>query len=344
MDKNHHNPPAISVVVIGRNEGDRLLRCLESVRKLDYPQDRLEVIYVDTASTDDSPTRAEPLADRVVRIDPERPSAAAARNAGWRAAQHELVQFFDGDTVVHPQWLRRAVDAISAPDRICVFGRVEEAQPKRSVLHYWTHRDWHIPYGPTTVCGGVAMFRADALQTLNGFDERLIAGEEPDLCFRALRANLGSIHSLNIPMVTHDIGDFAYRQYWRRCVRTGHAYAEVAARHAGSGRRFWLRENLRMPAPLLLLAAAVVASIALRTLWPAAAWLALQILQYARFVVAELRTGCPPRWALLGALRYFAAKPPQALGQALFVFRTLTGKGQGRLIEYKRLAAEPDRA
>ena len=46
--------PAVSVVIIGRNEGARLERCLRSVQRMKLPGP-VEVIYVDSASTDGSP-------------------------------------------------------------------------------------------------------------------------------------------------------------------------------------------------------------------------------------------------------------------------------------------------
>jgi glycosyltransferase involved in cell wall biosynthesis len=44
----------VSVVVIGRNEGERLQRCLDSVHAAHWQNLRYELIYVDSASTDDS--------------------------------------------------------------------------------------------------------------------------------------------------------------------------------------------------------------------------------------------------------------------------------------------------
>ena len=46
--------PLLSVVVIGRNEGPRLLRCLEAVRNMKDPGGTVEIIYVDSSSTDGS--------------------------------------------------------------------------------------------------------------------------------------------------------------------------------------------------------------------------------------------------------------------------------------------------
>jgi glycosyltransferase involved in cell wall biosynthesis len=69
------------IVVIGRNEGERLLACLDSVRSLGCP-----VVYIDSGSTDGSLERAAALCDLALALDPARPSSAArARNEGLRA-------------------------------------------------------------------------------------------------------------------------------------------------------------------------------------------------------------------------------------------------------------------
>ena len=97
--------PLITVVVIGRNEGERLTRCLQSVRAMRDPGGPVELIYVDSASRDDSVERAKAVGSRVVEVVPERPSAALGRNAGWREARAPYVLFLDGDTILHPEFV-----------------------------------------------------------------------------------------------------------------------------------------------------------------------------------------------------------------------------------------------
>ena len=78
----------IGVVVIGRNEGERLKRCLASLLgKAD------KVIYVDSGSTDGSVQLAQGLGIEVVALDMTRPfTAARARNEGFQCLQRQLPQ------------------------------------------------------------------------------------------------------------------------------------------------------------------------------------------------------------------------------------------------------------
>ena len=119
----------ISVVVIGRNEGRNLIRCLASIAALDQSVAPLEVIYVDSGSTDDSVTLAEQHGARAIAMHPERPTAALGRNAGWRAAHGEFVLFLDGDTELAPHFLSRALALFAEPAIAAVWGHRREVHP-----------------------------------------------------------------------------------------------------------------------------------------------------------------------------------------------------------------------
>ncbi len=322
----------ISVVVIGRNEGDRLVRCLESLRAAEYDPDRLELIYVDTNSTDASCANAERFAARVIRINPERPCAAAARNAGFRAATHDLVHFFDGDTIVHPAWFRTAVPVLADPAVACVFGQRTEIAPRATIYNFWTHHDWYVPPGPAHHCAGDALFRREVLERTNGFDETLIAGEEPDLCYR-IRRGLGMIIlALDAPMTRHDMNMTRFAQYWRRCTRTGHAYAEVGARYPDI---HWNRERWRDPLHILLAAAALLGTFLSWSPWPIVAWMALLSVLITRNALRlRRRVGSLPS-AWLYAVHHYLAKLPITLGEFDYWRRRLFKRTPKPLIEYR---------
>jgi glycosyltransferase involved in cell wall biosynthesis len=239
----HTSLPCMSIVVIGRNEGERLTRCFESIRAADYPQDRLELIYVDSASMDNSCEQAKHFGAHVIRLT-ERPfSAARARNIGWRQARYELVHFFDGDVALDPRWLKKAVARIQDPQVACVFGRREEVRPQASIYMRVCAFDWYVPEGPWRICGGDALFQREILEQLGGFNEEMIAGEEPELSYRLRRLGL-LVWRLNEPMTRHDLNMTRFGQYWKRLVRSGWAYAVVAFRCRHGKERFWQKESL----------------------------------------------------------------------------------------------------
>lgn len=221
----------VGFVVIGRNEGPRLEGCLEAVLRESKP-----VVYVDSASTDDSVSVARGLGVEVVELDGrERLSAARGRNAGFffltrRHPDLRYVQFVDGDTELAEGWLAAAEAALAAHPRVAaVAGRLREKHPDASVYNALCEMEWAQPEGDVEWCGGIAMMRTDAFAEVGGFDPALIAGEEPDLCVR-LRSRGYRILALGRDMAFHDAAMLHFSQWWQRNVRAGHAYAEAVAR------------------------------------------------------------------------------------------------------------------
>src|ERR1700722_4284997 len=106
-------PRTLGVVVIGRNEGERLRRCLSSIA-----DSRAKIVYVDSGSTDESVALARAMNVEVVELDLSVPfTAARARNEGFtrltdRDDSIEYVQFVDGDCELAADWLSNAAAAI----------------------------------------------------------------------------------------------------------------------------------------------------------------------------------------------------------------------------------------
>lgn len=329
--------PLLSVVVIGRNEGERLVRCLNSVLSADTGGHALEIIYVDSASVDGSPERAKALGAKVLTVRPKRPSAATGRNAGWRAASGELVLFLDGDTVLAPDFIPAALRELArSPTTAVVWGHRRELAPGDSIFNRVLDLDWIYAPGTTDFCGGDALFRRAVLVQSGGYNDSLIAGEEPELCAR-LRALGYHIRHIDAAMTGHDLAMRHWRQYWRRAERAGHAYAEVSTMLAGNGTPLWSREaerNLWHGGLMIATSAAIV------VLGLAGAWGAIFLLLSAAVAVV-VRSAWRSRWKSTQWLTLLAygihshlQQIPILWGQVLC--RQALRRGQGRrLIEYK---------
>lgn len=309
-------------MVIGRNEGARLIACLASL------QGRVRrLVYVDSGSADGSVQAARDAGAEVVMLDLSLPfTAARARNAGLDSLADDpprFVQLVDGDCTVDPGWLDHALDAFARhPDAVVVCGRRRERFPDASVWNALADREWNTPTGRARACGGDALMRYDALRTAGGFRATLIAGEEPELCLRLARAG-GEIWRIDAEMTLHDAAMTRFGQWWRRTVRAGHAFAEGAALHGRGPERHWVAETRRA---LFWGAALPLACIVLTVIHPAGAVLMLaypaQLLRLAR------RDGWRP--ALFSVLGKFA----EAWGVLGYWGNRLQGR-QGALIEYK---------
>jgi glycosyltransferase involved in cell wall biosynthesis len=236
----------IGVVVIGRNEGERLIASLTSIK----PRTS-NIVYVDSGSVDGSVKEAEGFGAFVVVLDLTKPfTAARARNAGFfalvrRWPQIRFVQFIDGDCLLAEDWLEIASDFIEQRNEIAIVcGRRRERYPGESVYNKLADLEWDTPIGETATCGGDALVRVQAFEAVGGFCSRLIAGEEPELCVR-LREMGWKIWRLDAEMTQHDMAMTRFRQWWIRSVRSGYGTAEVWLLHYKSPSGIWGREVAR---------------------------------------------------------------------------------------------------
>ena len=321
----------LGIVIIGRNEGERLRRCLLSI---DASEAR--IVYVDSGSTDGSVDFARSRGARVVALDTALPfTAARARNGGFRALAEEgglprYVQFVDGDCELAGGWLASARAHLGEQARIAVVcGRRRERDRARSVYNRLCDLEWDTPVGPAKACGGDAMMRTAAFEQVGGFREDLIAGEEPELCLRLRRAGW-EVWRLDHEMTLHDAAMTRFAQWWARTKRGGFAFAEGARLHGALPERHWVQERRRAVAWGLVGPLAIVGGLLL--VGPVAAFMvALYPLQVIR--LASRAAGTWRERFEQGAFMVLG-KFAEAAGVVAYEWRRLTG-GRARLIEYK---------
>ncbi|MEY4749810.1 MAG: hypothetical protein RIQ60_2024 [Pseudomonadota bacterium] len=337
--------PRVSVIVIGRNEGERLSRCLRSVLAADWAGHAPELIYVDSRSSDDSVARARALGASAWVLDDPAPCAAKARNLGLAQARGEFVLYLDGDTELHPAFPAHALRALADTQLCAAWGHRRETAPGQSIYTRVLDLDWVYPCGRTPYFGGDVMVRRRALQDVGGYDPTLKAGEEPELCAR-LRAAGWQIEHLDVPMTGHDLAVRSLSAYSRRAYRSGIAYAEVAERMRRRGDPMWQHEATRDRRHGLVILAALLLSPALP--FALIAWPALGPLLFALVAAVLARTAWRCRWKAPGrlglllayAVHVYLQKVPALFGQWQWQ-RVARGKGEIGLIEYKDAAAAP---
>lgn len=323
----------VAAVVIGRNEGLRLQRCLTSLRG-----QLARIIYVDSGSVDDSVGFARGLGALVVELDTSVPfTAARARNAGFGALHEaglpDYVQFVDGDCGVQPGWIADAQATLDTqPDIGIVTGWRREIEPGRSIYNALAELEWHRPAGDILACGGDMMVRSKAFAAVEGFNRSLIAGEDDDFCLR-VRAMGFRVHRLPQTMTHHDLDMTRFSQWWQRAVRAGHAYAQIGGLHPDH----FVRERQRVllyggAIPMLALAGLLLGQ------WPL---LALAIgawgLNWTRTWRGLMRSGQSSAQAARQAAALVLSKLAEMQGMLTFYVRTLRGADM-RLIEYKGAA------
>jgi GT2 family glycosyltransferase len=331
----------LGIVTIGRNEGERLRRCLMSVLGCGLP-----VVYVDSASTDGSPELARSLGAEVVELDTSQPvGVPRARNEGFDRLcrldpELRFVQFIDGDCEVVDGWLERAYCVLrERPGVALVTGRRRERFPEQSIYNRLADLEWDMPLGELEGSHGDIMVRADVFRRAGGFDPAVLVAEDYELCVR-LRKQGWSLLRIDAEMTRHDMAMTRFGQWWWRAVRSGYGYADGRALHGKPPERHFVREVRSILFWGLILPAVILA-----LLWPtrgtSLALLAGYLYLYRRIHRYGIRRGWSEPEARLFSRWCILAKFPMALGLMIYWFRWITGHRR-QIIEYKDAGPGPD--
>jgi glycosyltransferase involved in cell wall biosynthesis len=326
---------AVGLVLIGRNEGNRLRLCLESM-----PEGIGGVVYVDSGSTDDSVALAESHGVSIVNLDMSVPfTAARARNEGFEhlmRAHNSLlyVQFLDGDCSLADGWLQHATRELSVhADWLAICGWRRERHPSASIYNLWCDLEWtQAPIGDVDGIGfgGDVMIRIAAFREVGGYNANIIAGEDPELCGRLCQLE-GRVVRVDQAMSHHDADIQTLGQYWSRSVRSGHAYAEISSREGNVGvfqrnmRSLWLWGAVMPLATVFFLVFAPAA-----VLFVVATY-ALQLTRVALRLDAQRFTFAQ---RLSWAVSCLLSQVPKMQGLIKFLRNRRAGKQQA-IIEYK---------
>ena len=328
----------VGFVVIGRNEGERLVECLQSLQAASK-----RIMYSDSRSTDGSVERARAIGAETVVVEGAPTTAARGRNTGFAALRKafpecDLVQFIDGDCILSEGWIEQARSFLAdKPDVAVVCGRRFEAHPQASFYNKVIDDEWDTPIGRADACGGDALVRVSAFEEVGGFNADLIAGEEPDFCAR-LRAAGWQIWRLDAPMTRHDAAIHRLSQWMKRADRSGFGYMQVWNQSRGRTERMYERQIVSaliwgVAIPLAIILAAILLQSPLVLL----AIPAIYLLQIARIAA---RKGIRSDYSWKYALLVVTAK----LGEAKGVIRYLLTPRTGQQFDYKTSTRAEHRA
>src|SRR5215203_1737876 len=183
--------PSVAIVIPTYNNVSLLLECLESVRGLDYPRDRVEVIVVDNGSTDRTLSVLRSRFPQVKVISLETNTGfAPACNRGAAEADSQYVAFLNNDAIADPNWLKAMLAALEAGGQgtVCAAARImssdgEDVEFDGAGSNLFgagrPHSDWgwlDLPQQPTTgtpllfASGGAMLIDRDTFLSVGGFD------------------------------------------------------------------------------------------------------------------------------------------------------------------------------
>ena len=185
--------PAISIIIPVYNRPQDIKACLDSLLHLDYPTDKLEIIVVDDASTDETPNVVSRYPVVMIR-NKENHQAPYCRNRAAARAGGDILAFIDSDCLADSTWLRELVPAFKDLKIAAVGGLVESYYHTRALDRYeqvrsslkmglWPKRSaGNNPFFYVPSCN--LLVRKEVFMQTGGFDESLVVGEDVDLCWR----------------------------------------------------------------------------------------------------------------------------------------------------------------
>ena len=186
--------PGISVVIPVLDRAGELARCLQSIRRVNYPQDRIEVIVVHDGSSDDSAQVARSLGAQVVSSGGVRRGPAAARNVGAARATKELLAFIDSDCSASTEWLAELVPLFE-DERISAVGGQVDGMCSESVVDRYEAVMSSLSLGARERFGSGGddtfylpscnmLVRRSLFLAVGGFESSMHVGEDVDLTWR----------------------------------------------------------------------------------------------------------------------------------------------------------------
>ncbi len=186
MDEPPVEDQTISIVVPVRNSAMTIRDLLDSLMRLDYDREKLEIIFVDGDSTDGTRKIVEEYP--VMLVDEERRGLNAARNTGIKWSSGEIIAYTDGDCIVPPDWTREIAKNFRDPYVSFVGGSVQGYDKDGFLSTYMDETYFQVKPGfswrmeATDIsllqfpAGCNMAFRRHALEKVNLFDERIEYG------------------------------------------------------------------------------------------------------------------------------------------------------------------------
>lgn len=200
------NFPLISIIVVNYNGKKYLKDFFNSVRNLDYPQDKLEIIMVDNNSKDKSIEYTKKNFPEVKIIRNRENNYAQANNLGIKKSKGKFIALLNNDMVLDKNWLKELLKVITSRKKIGVVGSKILFMDKKTIQSaglqqlpdfYWADKGFkekdkgqYNKIREVKSLGGAALlYRKKCLKDVGLFDENFVMYlEDVDMAIRCRKA------------------------------------------------------------------------------------------------------------------------------------------------------------
>ena len=188
----------ISFVIPAFNEADNIANVINRISSSVAFQFDFEIIVIDNFSSDNTIDELSKISGINVIQFAEKHTVGYVRNFGWQLANYEMIAFIDGDVFLTEEWVSEIIclQAVLAQDSF-VLG----ATYSLSESPGWIEKSWFSLMKNMSrkyINGGNLVTVKSVLAHLNGFDDRLISGEDVDFCRRAELSGIRIYHNSNL--------------------------------------------------------------------------------------------------------------------------------------------------
>jgi cellulose synthase/poly-beta-1,6-N-acetylglucosamine synthase-like glycosyltransferase len=216
--------PVISIIIPARNEEKYITRCLAGIRKLNYPQDKIEIILVDNNSTDNTVKIAENFQPiKILQIEGK---ISRLRNEGGRMASAKILAFLDADCIPEKDWLKKSINILKDDNNIKVVSAILSLENRDTSP--WIEKYWidYLRAGYVnkinfveTISSFCFVVDKDTMEKIGWFNEKLSTCEDSDLGYRISQSGFNLCVSRNIETVhlgnAKTVKQFYLRQVWQ---------------------------------------------------------------------------------------------------------------------------------
>ena len=209
---------SVSIIIPAYNESLYIGSCLESIKKLDYPENLIEVIVVDNGSTDNTRDIVKSSSYTVLTYPDV--NVSELRNIGAARAKGDIFSFLDADCLVPENWLQNINKFLDDP-KIGIVGCSRFLLPDRCS---WVEQTWKSQKKETEgyvkwVGSGNLSIKKDNFKKIGGFNKSLVTSEDWELCFRVKKKlNLNTYSSLDVSVIhckcRETLLDFFKKELW----------------------------------------------------------------------------------------------------------------------------------
>ncbi|MBW2995309.1 glycosyltransferase, partial [Candidatus Woesearchaeota archaeon] len=208
--------PFISIIIPTLNEEKTIKKCLKSIKELEYPKKKYEVIVVDNNSEDRTVEFAKEFNVKLMKNPIH--NISKSRNLGASETKGTILAFVDADCIVHNSWLRNAISKLEPIEAGAVGSLANMPTNSTFIQKIWFN---HIKYTFNSVNyipSANFIIKKRIFNSIGGFDESLETGEDCDISERIKKAGYKIIIDPKIKAVhlgyPKTIGEFFKEEWW----------------------------------------------------------------------------------------------------------------------------------